>query len=98
MVRSPIAARTGALFTSLTTTLKDLVSLRGGEPSSVTRTVIVLVLGPCASPGVQLMAPLVGLIVMPPGGASRLKVNVLVGRSESEAEAETARVANSLIV
>src|SRR5437867_11296717 len=48
---------TGALFTSRTTTVKLLVALRGGAPLSVTRTVIRLVLGPCASVGVQLSTP-----------------------------------------
>src|SRR5438552_1934537 len=48
---------TGALFTSRTATVKLLVALRGGAPLSVTRTVIRLVLGPCASVGVQLSTP-----------------------------------------
>src|SRR5881396_1786772 len=38
--------RTGALFTSLTTTVKLLVWLRAGVPLSVTLIVIVFVLGP----------------------------------------------------
>src|SRR6266566_1221745 len=48
---------TGARFTSVTTTVKLPVSLEGGEPSSVTRTVIRYVLGPCASVGVQVKTP-----------------------------------------
>src|SRR5437867_12737451 len=44
----------GARFTSVTTTVKLRASLEGGEPSSVTRTVIRFVLGPCASVGVQV--------------------------------------------
>src|SRR5262249_42287469 len=36
----------GALLSSRTKTVKLLVTLNGGEPSSVTRTVIKLVLGP----------------------------------------------------
>ena len=35
----PMGARTGVKFTSLTTTLKVFVSVRGGVPLSVTRTV-----------------------------------------------------------
>src|SRR5712691_10508001 len=38
-------------------TWKLLVALKLGEPLSKTRTVTVLVLGPCASVGVQAMAP-----------------------------------------
>src|SRR5580765_3498660 len=77
---------TGARFTSATTTMKLRVSLEGGKPSSVTRTVIRLVLGPCASVGVQENAPLVALMPAP-GGApgSKLKVRVLAGRSASVA-------------
>src|SRR5262245_14810627 len=60
IVRLAMAASTGALFTSLTVTVKLLVSLRLGTPLSVTRTVIVLVLGPCASLGVQLNRPVLG--------------------------------------
>ena len=82
----------------MTMTLKDLVSLRLGKPLSVTRTVTVLVLGPCASVGVQEMAPVFVSMVMPPGAAIRLKAKVFVGMSESVAEAETLRVASSLIV
>ena len=84
-------------MTSFTVTVNDFVSLRGGEPLSVTLTVIVLVLGPCASVGVQEIAPLLGLIVIPAGGETRLKVSVLVGISESVAEAETFSVVSSLI-
>src|SRR2546422_7419712 len=51
---------TGAVFTSVTITVKLLVSLDGGAPLSVTRTVIRLVLGPCASVGVQVRTPVLG--------------------------------------
>src|SRR6266481_9941277 len=88
----------GKLLTSLTVTVKELVALMGGEPSSVTTTVIVLTLGPCASLGVQLIAPVAGLIIMPPGGESRLKVSVFAGMSGSVAEAETLSVVNSSMV
>src|SRR5207248_8782411 len=55
---------TGATFTSRTVTVKLVVALNAGTPLSVTTTVIVFVLGPCASLGVQLIAPLLPLIVM----------------------------------
>src|SRR5439155_19170360 len=57
MVCVPGTRRIGAVFTSLTITWKLLVALMLGVPSSKTRTVTVLVLGPCASVGVQAMAP-----------------------------------------
>ena len=38
--------RTGGVLTSWTVTVKELVALIGGEPLSVTTTVIKLVLGP----------------------------------------------------
>ncbi|MBM3883288.1 MAG: hypothetical protein FJ387_26860 [Verrucomicrobia bacterium] len=68
-----IAANTGAAFTSLTVTVKDLLSDR---TPSLTRTVIVLVLGPCASVGVQENAP--PAVIDAPAGApgSRLKLSV----------------------
>src|SRR5580765_5164420 len=89
----------GAWFTSATTTMKLRVSLEGGEPSSVTRTVIRLVLGPCASVGVQENTPLVGLMLAragPPG--SKLKVSVLAGMSASVAVFVTTNVLSSLII
>src|SRR5205823_5057532 len=46
--------RVGELLSSVTTTVKDFVSLSAGVPLSVTRTVIRLVLGPSASVGVQV--------------------------------------------
>src|SRR6478736_1619768 len=87
----------GAALTSFTVTVKDFESLRFGEPLSVTTTVMLFVLGPCASLGVHEIAPVLGLIVIPAGGERRLKVNVLVGTSESVAEAETFNVVSSLI-
>jgi hypothetical protein len=48
---------TGGLFTSLTTTVNTFVALRFDDPSSVTIVVNVLVLGPCASVGVQVITP-----------------------------------------
>src|SRR2546430_12673747 len=46
MVRFVCGNRTGGTFISLTTTLKVLVALSGGNPPSVTTVVIVFVLGP----------------------------------------------------
>src|SRR5437867_11963704 len=73
---------TGALFTSRTTTVKLLVALRGGAPLSVTRTVIKLVLGPCASVGVQLSTPELASRRTPVGAETRPKLSVLAGRSD----------------
>src|SRR6476646_6988719 len=89
--------RTGAVLISFTVTVNDFVSLRFGEPLSVTLTVMEFVLGPCVSVGVHEIAPVFGLIVIPVGGETRLKVSVLVGTSESVAEAATFSVASSLI-
>src|SRR5438094_425154 len=89
---------TGATFTSRTVTVKLLVALNAGTPLSVTTTVIVFVLGPCASVGVQLIAPLLPLIVMPAGGPTRLNVSVLAGTSASVALAVTASALNSSVV
>src|SRR4051812_27475560 len=88
MVTSGWTGSTGAMFTSLTVTMKEFVALKEGEPLSVTTTVIVLVLGPWASVGVQVIAPEAGLMDIPEGGESRLKVRLLAGMSESVAEAE----------
>ena len=88
----------GGLFTSVTVTVKLLVALSGGEPSSVTTTVMVLTLGPCDSVGVHVIAPVPGTIAMPAGGEIRLKDRPLAGISGSVAEAETDNVVNSVIV
>ena len=50
----------------MTITVKLLVALNGGTPLSVTMVVIRLVLGPCASVGVQVITPLVSMVA--PGG------------------------------
>src|SRR5712664_568223 len=97
-VRFNWPGKEGGLLTSLTVTVKVFVALRGGEPLSVTTTVIVLVLGPWASVGVQLIKPLAGLMVIPIGGDKRLKVRMFAGRSGSVAEADTERVVNSSMV
>src|ERR1051326_522224 len=98
MVRSAMAGREGALFTSLTVTVKVLVALREGVPLSVTTTVIVFTDGPWASVGVQVIAPVDGTMVMPEGEVRRVKARGFAGRSESVAEAEAFSVASSLMV
>src|SRR5258706_12284336 len=62
IVRLIWAGRVGALFTSLTTTVKELVAknclvLKAAALLSITTVVKVLVPGPCASVGVQAMTP-----------------------------------------
>ena len=74
------------------------VALTAGGLLSVTFTKIVFVLGPSDSSGVQEMAPLDELIVIPLGGLTNAKVKVLVGMSGSVAEADTLNAVNSLIV
>src|SRR5438093_7533868 len=73
-IRSLVADSAGALFASVTTTVKLLVSLDCGAPLSVTFTVIRLVLGPCASVGVQVSTPLLGSRFTPLGADTKLKV------------------------
>src|SRR5947199_7395870 len=87
---------TGAWFDSVTTILKLLVSLNGGTPLSVTRTVIRLVLGPWASVGVQVSTPVLGFRFTPVGADTRLKVNVSAGRSASIAVFVTVSVQSSV--
>src|SRR3989454_6051309 len=89
---------TGALFAPVTTTVKLLVSLDSGAPLSVTRTVIRFVLGPWASVGVQLSTPLLGFKFTPAGADTKLKVNVLTGRSASLAVFVTVSVLSSVTV
>ena len=57
IVRLFCAGNVGALFTSVTTTVKLFVALRGGVPLSVARVVIKFVPGPCASEGVHVITP-----------------------------------------
>src|SRR5260370_2695214 len=90
--------KVGALFTSLTMTVKLLVSLSGGLPLSVTRRVMTLVLGPCASVGVQVRTPVAGLRLTPVGAATSEKVSVFVGMSGSVAVLVTVRLESSLMV
>src|SRR5512138_2653288 len=79
-------ANTGGELDSVTTTTKESVTLMGGTPLSVTRTVSVLVEGPWSGSGVQLKTPLDESMVAPAGApGSRLKARVWAGRSESVA-------------
>src|SRR5688572_32814653 len=61
-------------------------------------TATTLVNGPCASVGVQAMAPVTGLIVIPAGGDLSVKVSEFVGTSVSLADAETLSTVSSSIV
>ena len=72
IMRSAGTVRTGGVFSSRTTTRKLLVALSGGEPLSVTPTMMRAVPGPCASVGVQVNTPVTGSMVAPAGapGAS----------------------------
>src|SRR5512141_110888 len=97
IVRLAWTGSSGALFTSLTVTVKLLVALRLGTPLSKTRTVTVLVLGPWASVGVQLIRPLEPT-VSPAGPDTSAKVSVLGGESVSVAVALALRGTSSLIV
>src|SRR5439155_1592884 len=97
MVCVPGTVNVGWVFTSVTMTWKLLVALMLGVPLSKTRTVTVLVLGPCASLGVQAMAPLVET-VSPLGPDTNAKVRVLAGTSPSVAVALTlSRVSSGLV-
>src|SRR5438552_3484491 len=85
IVWSAGTVNTGARFTSLTVTVNVLVTLRAGTPLSVTLTLTAFVLGPCASVGVQLIAPVAGLMVMPVGARSEERRVGIEWRSRSEA-------------
>src|SRR5438067_1231799 len=79
-----IAASVGAELTSVTRIVIVRLSLWGGAPLSVTRTVTRLIEGPCASAGVQVNTPVFGSIIAPAGApGSRLKLRVSFGRSGS---------------
>src|SRR5207249_2807851 len=97
MVRSGTGMSSGGLFTSLTTTVKLLVSLKGVEPSSVTRTVMRLVLGPWASVGVQVNTPVLGWRFTPVGAATKLKLRALARMFVSVAVFVTTSVVSSLM-
>src|ERR1051326_4783363 len=76
-----------------TMTANDFASLNGGEPPSVTRTVIALLVPASASVVVQEKIPVTlsrAAFVGAPG--SRLNVSVFAGMSASVAEFVTTRV------
>src|SRR5439155_880234 len=89
---------TGARFTSVTVTVKLFVTLKAGTPLSVTLTLTTFVLGPCASLGVQLIAPLAGLILRSEERRVGKEFSVLGGRSAFVALAVTLRGVCSAIV
>ena len=62
---SPIGANAGAELTSFTVMVRVLVSLWGGLPLSVTRTVTGYDMWPCASVGLHMKAPVDELIAAP---------------------------------
>jgi len=97
IVRLTCVGSDGALFTSVTTTLKLLVALNGGVPLSTTRVVMVFVPGPCASVGVQEITPELE-IVAPEGAASNVYVRLFGGESLSVAVFVTVKVVNSATV
>src|SRR5439155_20076025 len=76
MVWSAGTVSTGALFASVTTTVKPLLSLSAGTLLSLTFTVIRFVLGPWDSVGVHVSTPVVGLRLTPVGADTRLNVSV----------------------
>ncbi len=82
-----MSTATGAMLTSLTVTVISSSSHRTGSPLSQTLTVKVNSPGPCASVGVQVNAPVAGLMLAPSGAPTRLKVRVLAGKSASVAVA-----------
>src|ERR1035437_7859930 len=88
---------TGGTLISLTTTSKVLIALRMGVPLSQTKVVNVLVLGPCASVGVQLITPLPSIIA-PAGAVMKVYANAWGGKSLSIAVFVTVRVVNSAMV
>src|SRR5437867_2967477 len=97
MVWSAGTVSTGALFASVTTTVKLLLSLSAGTPLSLTFTVIRFVLGPWPSVGVHVSTPVVGLTLTPEGPDTRLNVSVLSGTSVSVAVFVTTSVLNSVM-
>src|SRR5438094_316553 len=81
----------------VTITRNVVLLLRGGEPSSVTRTVMRLVLGPWASVGVQVNTPVLGWRFTPVGAATKLKLRALARMFVSVAVFVTTSVVSSLM-
>src|SRR5262245_15292201 len=83
LIRTAVAENVGASRT-ITANVRNAVS--GGGPSSVTRTLIMLVLGAWAGVGVQVNRPDVRSIDAPAGAlGSSENVSFCVGRSASVA-------------
>src|SRR5207249_4312954 len=102
-VRFVKAVRTGGMLTSFTNKMNEFVALKWvafTAPGlvSVTIVTITFVPGPCASAGVHVITPVLGLIVAVPGATSNEKVSVLVGMSRSVAVLVTASIVSSLSV
>ena len=68
MIWLVMAVRVGDRFTSFTMTVTLPVVDKGGVPLSVTRTAMLVVIGPWASVGVQVKMPL--LDTATPAGAA----------------------------
>src|SRR5438309_4811676 len=101
------AGSTGAVLSSLTTTVNELVALRfwaltASGLESVTMVVKMLVLGPWASVGVQVMMPLAEMLAFVTTPKSLLTIRVyvsgLAGMSESVAVLVTVKVVSSAMV
>src|SRR5258706_1179383 len=86
IVLFPIGERIGAELTSLTITVKRCVALKLGDPLSKTRTRMLLLLGPCASLGLQVKMPLAAFTVAPAGADTIWEVSILGGTSASVAD------------
>src|SRR5207247_323691 len=98
MVWSGGTVSVGALLSSVTTTVKDLVSFSAGVPLSVTRTVIRLVDRNSVVVGVEVSRAVAESRFTPGGPESRLNVRLLAGRSVALALFVTVSVLSSLMV
>src|SRR5208337_5140332 len=96
-VRLVCTGSVGALFKLLTITVKLLVTLKGGNPLSLTVVVIKFVEGACPWVGVQRMIPLVSMVA-PAGGSSKEYDNSSGGLAGSVAVLVTTSVRSSLMV
>ena len=80
-------------------TVNAFSSLRAGTPLSSTRTAMRFVVSPCAFVGVQMNRPLVRSMLAPAGAFElRVKVNLLAGKSASNAMIGITNVMPWLIV
>src|SRR5207249_3876566 len=87
----------GVEFPSGTEVVRLREALEGGEPPSVTRTVIRFVRGPSASVGVQVKTPLVAFMLAP-AGASGSKLKASTSPSGSMAATEKLNKVCSLTI